>query len=212
MANLRTICGDYQPLQQYRPTSPTLPKGINMSESIAQHIINNNPPAYMSNELIHATVAVISNEMTEEHVADEQRSFNGFEDEEHLKGNKGFFYRVNKITPVSIMDYLVGLGHFDSNRGMVDDYWIAHHKEVVDYCQKTDPYAGEKSAVRTLVRFMRISNDGKVDYSDDRIKAALYGSATEGADLTAMIIRQYAVSCVCLALIESYKLNPLSQD
>ena len=180
-----------------------------MSESIAQHIINNNPPAHMSNELIRATVAVISNKMKERYVTDEQHSFNGFEDEQFFKGNKGFFYRVNKIKPVNVMDYLVGFGRFESGRGMVNDYWSEHHKEVVDYCQKTDINAGEKSAVRTLVKLMRVSNNGVVHYSDDRIKAALYGSATEGADLTAMIIRQYAVSCVCLALIESYKLNPL---
>ena len=42
-------------------------------------------------------------------------------------------------------------------------------------------------------------------YSDERIKDTLFSSATEGADLTAMIIRIYATSCVLLAVIDSYK-------
>ncbi len=177
-----------------------------MSESIAQFIIQNKPHLPLSNELIDAAVAVISNDMNESHVADEILvSAKLIRSEECPKGREGFLYRVDKITRFNIMDYLVGFGEYDVKRGMVCDFWSNHHVEIIEYCQSNDPYAGQKSAVRTVVHLMSDIENREKHYSDERIKDALFSSATEGADLTAMIIRIYAMSCVLLAVIDSYK-------
>lgn len=176
-----------------------------MTDSIAQLIISNTPPVALSNELISAAVGVISNEMDEIHTNDNSVGDGSFDSDDYPKGNKGFLHRVNKITTLNIMDYLVGLGGFDVKRGMVSDFWSNHHTEILEYCQKSDPYAGQKSATRAVVRLMRTIDNGEVHYSDDRIKAALYSDAQEGADLTTLIIRKFAMCYVLLAVVNGYK-------
>ena len=176
-----------------------------MPDSIAQLITNNSPALALSNKIISAAVGVISNEMDEIHTNDDSIGNGSYDSDDYPKGNKGFIHRIDKITTLNIMDYLVGLGRFDVERGMVSDFWSNHHTEILEYCQKSDPYAGQKSATRAVVHLMRTIDNGEVHYSDDRIKKALYGDAHIGADLTALIIRKFAMSYVLLAVVNAYK-------